>query len=829
MLEEYQKLPPLKTFRGLYKRGTPEECPIDHFTDSQNLSFKPGNFGIRPGSSLKIDFGVAINDMVEWVPTNASPPYPVLGIDANGTFWLWQTTGVTNLYNVPNATNFVGVNFFGRLFICPTNASGAVGNLLHLYYPPNSTTPTIRPCGCDIPISNTAMTATVNTQGGQTGNVGPQSPTAVDQSGGSTYGGLNPWQDLPNALAQDGQYAIVHLYGSNNEVNSSTQLQVTGFDFSTIPDNAAILGIQVEIWHDVPGYQSGWSAVYDSSIVLLGVPSNNKYNATPWNHSVEETYTYGDSTDLWGNTAGSLLGADINSQQFGVGIVVDCSVGGYGAIAGIDFVSVQVWWQTAAGNVQQGTYQIGVVYETDTGFISPPATSPNLDIQAVVTQDNCSITLTNVPISPLSYITARYIIVATVDQLGDIGEYFFVPDNEGGSINDNTTMSTTLSFYITDLVESADNLFNLRARIPAGQNINVYSARLLLLGFLPPDSSLARASNKSDPETFDQTLESIIVGKDDGYLLTNNAILNTILYFWKEKGVWSTYDNGSDPVNWDVEPIDDSVGCGFRGLSCVSPPKARGSHANVIAFADHAGLYLFNGSVVQPELTWKVEDLWQTLTDASGLNVIIDIQNKRIIIFGFDESSALYQASLVGDFSEGASSQAIKWDIWTYHINCRLLSASTGTGTDVVTILSSGKIIKLDSTQYVDYVDATHTSPINHFATLGGQELEEGQVNIFRAITMKVIGSGLIHTAFIGEGDQESTTAWNRVDLPLVLLDGSTKKEITNTSNFMGEKCYPHFEAQPPNSTDPDDEGAYFIISRIILYAQLMFAERPQL
>jgi len=820
MLEEYQQLPPLKTFKGLYRRGTPEECPIDHFTDSQNLSFKPGNFGIRPGSSLKLDFGVAINDMVEWVPTNASPPYPVLGIDENGNFWLWQTTGVTKLYNVPNATNFVGVNFFGRLFICPTNSSGAVGNMLHLYYPPNSTTPTIRPCGCDIPISNTAMTATVNTAGGQTGNVGPQPPTTVDQAGAT-----NPWVNLPNVLTQDGQYAQVTLYGTSNQVNSSNTLLITGFDFSTIPDNATILGIQVKIWHKQLG---GTSAIDDSIISLLGVPSNNKNNPSAWNNSAEETFTYGNSTDLWGNIAGTLEGADVNSQQFGVSISVDCTLApGNGAIAGIDFVSVQVWWQTAAGQTQQGTYAINVVYETDTGFISPPASSPNLAIQVTASQDNVSITLINVPTSPLSYVTARYIIVATVDQLGDIGEFFFVPDNEGGLINDNTTTSTTLSFYVTDLVESADNLFNLRARIPAGQNINVYAARLLLLGFQPPDSSLARASNASDPETFDQTLESIIVNKDDGYLLTNDAILNSILYFWKEKGIWSTYDNGSDPVTWDVEPVDDAVGCGFRGLSCVSPPKARGSHANVIAFADDAGLYLFNGAVSNPELTWKVEDLWQTLIDASGLNVLIDIKNKRIIVFGFDLVSSLYNLSLVADFSEGISAQAIKWDVWTYHNNCRLLSAATGTGTDVVTILPSGKVVKLDATQQIDYIDGTNTSPINHFATLGGQELEAGQVNIFRAITTKVIGFGLLHTAFIGEGDEDSPTPFNRIDLPLVLLDEMTKKELTNTSNFMDEKCYVRFEAQPPNSTDPDDEGAYFIISRVILYAQLQFAERP--
>jgi hypothetical protein len=521
-----------------------------------------------------------------------------------------------------------------------------------------------------------------------------------------------------------------------------------------------------------------------------------------------------------------LGGADINSQQFGLQIVVDCTLGpGGGAVAGIDYVQIQAWWQTSAGEIQTGTYAINLLYETDTGFYSPPATSPMLNIQATVSQNGCSITLTNIPVSPLSYVTARYIIVAQVDSLGDIGEYYFVPASDGGVLNDNVRTSTTLSFFITDLVESAENLFNIYARVPAGRGINLYAARLVMWGFTQPDASLLTLSDKADPETFDQTLMSIIVNKDDGYPVTATAVMNKQLYIWKLKGIWWTYDNDSDPVNWDDDNcIDQAVGCGFNGLAEVSPTVGGAQHTGITAFCDTAGAYLFNGSVIQPELTWKVEDLWQSITDISSVSAVIDIEGKRIHFFGFDSASLLYGFALVADFSEGIDAQRVKWSVWSYHINEGLLSAATGTRTNVVTILPSGKVVKLDSSQRVEF-DGT---AIDHFAILGGQEFSPGAISIFPFVTVRAVGNGPVYISMSGEDDQSAGTPYNREDLSPPFLESSMKKELTIGGHFMSEKCYLKFESQPAGITSPQNVGAWFNISRVIFHGDVYAEERPR-
>lgn len=481
----------------------------------------------------------------------------------------------------------------------------------------------IRQAGEDSPVAMTTMTATVNSIGGQTGN-NTSNPTIVNQTGN-----LNGWVNPLNLLT--GANTTTTLFGSSSAVNTSNALQITGFNFIGIPNTANVLGIIVNITEQK---LSGTSAVLDSSVILLGVASNSKNSITPWNSS-PTVASYGSPTDLWGNIA--IVGADVNSQQFGVQLIIDCTLlPGDGAVAAVSGVSITVFWQTSAGNIAAGTYNINVVYETDTGFLTPPATSPNVAITVVVPSDNSSITLNNIPTSPdVPYVIARFIIIALQDSLGDVGTYYFIPSNDGGVLTDNISTTTTLSFFVTDLVESADYLFNLYARIPAGQNIDVYAARLQLLGFMQPDASILRLSNSGDPETFDQTETTIVVNKDDGYFVSNTVILNDILYIFKFKGVFATQDNGGPPTTWQVDNIDDSVGCGFKGISTVSPTKNKGSGSGLVLMADISGVYLFNGYIVRPPLTWKIQDIWDTLTDITNVRITIDVENNRFHITGF--------------------------------------------------------------------------------------------------------------------------------------------------------------------------------------------------
>lgn len=827
MFEEFSKTT-LENFNGQYARGAPENVPPDHFVDSRNLDLSRKGFGTRAGSSLFIDFLQQVNDIAQWISTTGVPPYPVVGITPTGHILIYKSGVVTDLYTANGATGFYTINYFGRLFISPINSNGPVGNVLMLYINPAGTT-LIREIAGLPPMSKTAMTAVVNAAGGQQVTSPVVSPTIVTQSGTT-----NGWFNLVNVEVLDGNYATVTLFGNPPPANQSNVLLVTGFTgLNNIPDNAIVLGIQFQIHHK---QLSGTSAVEDLVIALNGISSDNKNNANPWSSAVEETFIYGGPADTWGNP--NISGADVNNSNFGLQISINCTQApGNGGVGGIDYVSCQVTWKTSSGNIPAGTYMVDVLYNTDTGFLTPPATSPNLNFQIVVGQNNSSITLNNIPIGP-SYVTSREILIALVDASGDVGDYFFVPSEDGGIINDNTTTTTTLSFFITDLVEDANDQFNVRPVVPAGQGINIYAARLVLWGFPQPDASTLRLSNVGDPETFDLTKESIIVVKDDGYICTNTAVLNDLLYIFKNKGIYSTFDSGLDPTSWDITTIDQAVGCGFRGLSTASPTLAKGSHSGLIAFADNNGAYLFNGNVQQPEISWKIEDLWSI--DVSQVSTIIDIVNKRIFFYNFPASSTLNGLCLVAGFGDGADSQSVEWDIWTYLNNLRLLIDSTGKFTLVVHILASGKIIQIDSTQFHDYIDGTNVSPINNYAILGGQEAVDGAINILAGMRLRVTGDNALRITISGEDDIFTSTPINRVRVPvggpLVIQNMPSRTvvrgEIDLQTRFMGERYYIKFESQPPVPPDETanniDVDAHFNISRIVLYHSPIYAERPQ-
>ena len=89
-----------------------------------------------------------------------------------------------------------------------------------------------------------------------------------------------------------------------------------------------------------------------------------------------------------------------------------------------------------------------------------------------------------------------------------------------------------------------------------------------------------------------------------------------------------------------------------------------------------------------------------------------------------------------------------------------------------------------DATQFVDYIDSTHTSAIDQYALLGGQEFDIGSVNLFTGIKLRVTGSGLLHLTIYNE---DSTL--NEV-LSSTTLSTAPGKELAVRSNFKCERGY---------------------------------------
>ena len=342
----------------------------------------------------------------------------------------------------------------------------------------NNNNPFIKQCGGAAPTSVTQMTAVDgNAQTIVTANT-PANPSATQSQSGSNAA----WGQLNDVEKDDGIYCYVAI-PIGSDVNPSNELILTNFGFG-IPASALVLGVRVSIHRQALG---GTSAVYDSSITLAGVGGSNNY--AELNHWSGNQYAiYGSTTDTWGLGIG-LTPAVINSSGFGINITLNgTGTPGNGVTAGIDYVSIQVFYQTSqTGNVPAGLYDINIVYETDTGFLTPPATNTNVAISFNAAGAH-QIVLTNIPIGPTGTV-ARLIIITLA---GTTEPFYFVPSEDGGVINDNTTTTATIDFFVTDLVESADYLFNVRANIPSGQGINVYSGRLVIWGMLFPDNSILK-------------------------------------------------------------------------------------------------------------------------------------------------------------------------------------------------------------------------------------------------------------------------------------------------------------------------------------------------
>src|SRR5437870_3654804 len=346
----------------------------------------------------------------------------------------------------------------------------------------------------------------------------------------------------------------------------------------------------------------------------------------------------------------------------------------------------------AAGFCEAGFHQFAVIYETDTGFqtalgpINP--SHSGLILPAVV---NCTgavkINLTNIPVSPDSFVVARSIVATraidpafyTGDPIGY--QYFFVP---GGRIADNTTASFTVDFFDAELLKDASHLLDLFTNIPAGVGITTYHNRLVTVGE-HDNISLARVSYPGEPEAVDQVSGLLIVPLD-GNPLTNCQEFRDVLYLFKKTRTIGYADNGDVPSTWQFTIMDQGIGASIHGIATVI--DYGGVNIDFLLIVDFSGVMQFNGSYIRPELSWAIRDFWLLLDRTSFKNFQIynDSLLQRIYI------NLLQNTILMGDYSEGMVWDKIKWTLWTFNIK-----------TSTITLIETNKLlIASHDGQFVD-------------------------------------------------------------------------------------------------------------------------------
>jgi len=217
-----------------------------------------------------------------------------------------------------------------------------------------------------------------------------------------------------------------------------------------------------------------------------------------------------------------------------------------------------------AGNMDAGQHLFGVVFESDTGWLSAPGA-----FVAFVTTDLVTVSFSSIPVSAQTHITKRH-IVATRKIEGYNGntlgyQYYFIP---GATLNDNvTTVLANVGFFDIDLLEDASHLSDNFAEIPAGVGLCTYHGRVCLTTTYT-DISVAYLSEPGEPEAFNQ-VDGVLIVPLDGNPLTNCQEYRDVLYLFKPVRTVGYHDNQDVPATWQSFVVDEANGAPVHGIGSV--------------------------------------------------------------------------------------------------------------------------------------------------------------------------------------------------------------------------------------------------------------------
>ncbi len=315
----------------------------------------------------------------------------------------------------------------------------------------------------------------------------------------------------------------------------------------------------------------------------------------------------------------------------------------------------------AAGNTDPGFHIFAVVGESDSGFLSEPFAFASFTTLAAN-----SVSFGTVPALVGAQWTKRHIVATKVITTynGDLQGYqfFFIP---GATINDNVTaFLNNVSFFDADLLEDASHLLDNYATIPAGACLWLYHDRLCLSTTFD-DISLIYISAVGEPEAISE-IDGLIIVPLDGNPITNGAELRDIMYVFKRSKTVSYTDTGEEPSNWPLSPIDSGLGTSVHGLATVLDS----GNANVDFFivCTYAGIILFNGRYILPELSFKIHALWKAQDRNKYRKIqIVNCPTRNTIYVVLPDNRLLY-----GNYQNGLDPKNIRWSpcSWFTIVNC---------------------------------------------------------------------------------------------------------------------------------------------------------------
>lgn len=311
----------------------------------------------------------------------------------------------------------------------------------------------------------------------------------------------------------------------------------------------------------------------------------------------------------------------------------------------------------AAGNMDAGLHLFGVVFESDTGWLSAPAAFRQFTTTNLVT-----VSFSTIPVSLQSFVVKRHIVATKkVEQFsGDLDgyEYFFIP---GATINDNvTTVLANVGFFDIDLLEDASHLIDNFAEIPAGVGLCTYHGSLVLTTTFT-DISVAYVSAPGEPEAINQ-VDGLLIVPLDGNPLTNCQEYRDVLYLFKPVRCVGYHDNQDVPATWESFIVDEANGSPVHGVGTVL--DSGGVNTDYLIIGNYNGIRLFDGAFVVPELSYKVEKFWLGLdrTKFRAIEIVNDTITKRFYVV-LPTGQILF-----ADYSNGLNHESVKYAHWTFQV-----------------------------------------------------------------------------------------------------------------------------------------------------------------
>jgi len=432
-----------------------------------------------------------------------------------------------------------------------------------------------------------------------------------------------------------------------------------------------------------------------------------------------------------------------------------------------------------AGNVSIGIHKFAVSYLTNTGFTTQPGIkSGGVFVSTDVTATGgFKVDLTGIPVGPAG--TVGRVILATKSGLED---YYFLQ-----TINDNSTTSLTVDFRDTDLAVSADYLFDLRENLQGGAGfgsmmLQTYHSRLLVAG---AEADLVRVSGAGDCESFSDVTGYIQLPSEfDGNIVRAACSLFDTLYLMKSVGIYSTQDNDSgDPSSWKVVQIDGGAGAFHHCLSSITASQGALSSNSLFLLCNRQGVFIFDGTVKRPQMSWKVQALWETITPgAEPYITVVQDAFRDVFYFLVPTGGNTTPTELwTMDFTNGLDPEKVQWSKYVLPftpVSIGMMNFDDSNDFAYHLRIGSGtKLYKLTDTRG----DDLGTTPVTSYWQ--GELVGNESINVFHGIGLSVIGSGnVVVTAY----DKDRTLILTG---PTQAMSSPGVRDYVRKFNFLKERA----------------------------------------